>query len=496
MITAVKNQSVPPPRTDDSTYDYDSYNGNVGGFDGYDSFVNDGEGGDEGVRQQPSTAGELKARIADLLSQLESSALPKGEMNKIREALASLEGDIGSAQVLHSKNLAQFLAPIEAKLGNYEAKILGLDGADLPGGWGDDLEDKKVTADDINTLIKRIEAGKQEPSEGSGATKDDVLKVLREAMEDLGAGRQAAADAGYQKVLGAVGGLKDDKTIAEGDYGAKPDKIEGNKFTYDGKEDKSFTFKSPGDGKEIEVKSAEKIEIKPPKDAHVLVFDKGDSYRIEVKTDKGTDIFTLPHDADIRIFSDSVGGFDVENSDGHIVVGASSKTEQKFMGIISRRNRAAKLENATIGNNDQSTYGTRDETEMKNAREILGKISEAMREPDPVQRKELWEEATDAMSRLKSTETRGEGYWNNTAQLVFNVMQGEFGETGLKEMLKDGTINSDFASSLASVLTSKTDENDKVDGEIKGWQRGGLDWSHGYSAEWLKKHSTTGSMDD
>lgn len=503
----VKNQAAQR-----SSLDYQVDNDLEGGD--YSDWESPGSNSDRFVDDTSSgaSASELRSRIQQLKMQLKESLLSQSEIPAVEQEIELLASQVEAA-LANPKNSGSLLARLDQQFSNLEGKILNFDG-DIPGGWGDEEGTEPIQADKIEELIASLEKGERKPDEESEISEEDCLKILKEALADFNNGRTAAASAAYAKVLDALGGPKDEKEIQGELYGAVPTEIEKDTLIFKGGKEgeKSFDFKSPGNGKTIRVEDAESVNITPPtKKTEVQVTSEGDYYVITV----GKDIFKVNKDADIRIFSDKVTG-DIGNSEGKVKIGADEKTARRFMspetqkkfgetlkaaiGKTGERVMGIDYNNGINGNQhigpreeDQPkiTYGVQNvmsaSNEPEDVKRVLNSMAEAALETDPKKQKGAWETALDALKRFKTDFDPGAA--NNRAQLLFNVLFGELGETGLKDAIKSGMIPKEFASELATILEIKPDENTKKGGEIDGYQIGGPGWTHGTSSEFLKKYS-------
>ncbi len=485
MVYPVKNQAtqnrIP---ADDMDYDYPdpSLGEDIGGFElEGDSFV-----GGAGMGSEDLSVKGLRNRIKELLGQLEASSLPQGQLPKIRADLEDLLTQVGSAAFAKDKDVK--LAAIAGKLGNLEPRILGIDSdADLPGGWGDEGPAEPVTQNQILELIQSLEKGERDVEEGSKVSKEECLTKLREALADFGNGREKAATVGYHEVVASLGGPKDAKELFKDAYGETPSKIEGSNVFFDGKDDTSFSLKSADQGKTVILPNATELTLTPKdKSTPVKITGEGENYVIQI----GSDSFRVNKDAKIRIYSDKVSGDGIGNKDGKIVVGASEKSEQKFSDPAKMKETADNLENANIGD-DKAKYGFGGADDKKNteAKKVLSAVAEALRETDPEKRKGLWEEAVDQLKRSKA-EIGGSEHLNDFSQVIFNVIFGELGKSDFKTFLKDGLIPDDFVSEMASQLTENEGEKSNHDAtNVRGISKDDKSWTHGASAEFLKKYS-------
>ena len=71
--------------------------------------------------------------------------------------------------------------------------------------------------------------------------------------------------------------------------------------------------------------------------------------------------------------------------------------------------------------------------------------------------------------------------------MFFNVLYGEFGETGLKQALKNGIIPAEFTQELSQQLEVSPGDAANMN-EINGFLTGGPGWTHASSADFLRSH--------
>lgn len=141
------------------------------------------------------------------------------------------------------------------------------------------------------------------------------------------------------------------------------------------------------------------------------------------------------------------------------------------------------------GNRSQATQ------ESEEVKRVLGLMSQALQSSDEVQKKDLWSQVVFAVDQWKgSDDPKKDSSANNKAQLLFNVLYGQLGESGLKEALQLGIIPDTFSESLALCLECRADENTNIEDEITDLQKGGtadLGWSHSTSASFLRQNKNS-----
>ncbi len=500
----VKNQATRPqiPQEDDSyDFGYGMEDDSFGGFETEDSFSMDGPEGEA----LPATTSELRKKLQEILGQLGTADMRKKEIDKLSEQIANLEMKINEAQGGDPKKRAAKLAPLAAQLASLEQAVVGVPDLDeLPGGWGDDeAKPSEMTKEKVDFMIAALKSGEAKPTDKSKLKAEDIIKILEEALAEKSAGKPRASAAAYAEALEALGGEKDEKQLAEDNFGEKPKKIENGVAYFEGGKEGSLSLNAPGFGKTAVVDKAEEVKITPKnKSDEVSLSEEGDYYVVKC----GNDTFKVHKDAKLRIFSDKVTGA-VDNSDGSITIGATDKASKKFADPVKVNEVAGRIGTAdiTIGyqKGKHSTFGygiseggARGEKMKAGAKKVLNAISEAMRETDPKKQKEKMEYATEALDRLRNEFADDQGGGNDTAQLIFNVLEFELGDKGFKDALGSGLIPQDFADSLAKFLEIKADETNSQ-GEV-GLQKLPNDRpsrTHGDSADYLRRNSKASSSD-
>lgn len=488
--TAVKNLATrQEPQIDDGN----SYDPSMEKDPTLDGYYQDRYSGDSSQNSPTgiSSASELRNRIKELKGQLQGSSLSESEIKAVQGQLAKLEIQINVAQGLSAKNRSAKLTSFETSLGEIESKIAGIgDNTDIPGGWGDNETDPPVTQENIQDLLKSLKIDERAPDEGSKLSKDECIKTLNEALSDFKNGRTSAASSAYSKILDAVGGPKDPKEIIADNYGATPTKIEKDTLTFKGKDgDNTFNLKAPGDGKTCIVENADQLSITPKNiNDKVQVSEEGENYVIAV----GNDTFKVNKEAKLRIHSDQVSGNTIDNNEGNILVGATSKTEMKFISADKREKLANKVTEALgkIGTDYGVDYGRNGGWNgcdvEPDAKKVMQAMADAVREKDPKKQKELWDKALDTLKSVKSQQ-EDPRFTNDTAQVIFNVTYEAMGVDGFKAALKLGLIPAEFSSELSGMLEILPDENTKSN-ETSA-QKGGPAWNHATSSDFLKKNS-------
>jgi len=505
----VKNQQV--DRSESQWVDHND-------FSSYDS--SEELGADQFIsadaRTTPSSLKDLQFRVQQLKLQL-SSGVASGNAAALKAEVQKLENAIG--RMTPAQRLSQ-MGALETKLSGLENQILGFDNGldELTGVADANGGDPGVTPETINALLKQIENGDRVVAEGAELSLDDCKQKLRDAATALLKGDQETAEELYGEAFDALGGEKTPDELLGDQYGEMPSRKEGDTLIYDGKDATSFNFNAAGKGKTCVAENATDVTITPSdKKAEVVISVEGDNYVITV----GNDTFKVSKDAKINILSDHVTGPDVANSKGNITVGASEKTATRFMDPSRRAALARTLSDAVgkiatedyyrysddlrngggtynpeTGQYEQYTkpemkYGVQGFTggspETDDAKKVIKAFADAVAEGDPKKQKDAWENAQDVLVHMR-TNVADPHYLNNRAQIIFNVLYGELGEDGLKQMLTSGMMPMSYANELSTQLESVVDETNSM-GEIEGYLVGGPKWTHGTSSEFLKKYS-------
>ncbi|MFO1518502.1 MAG: hypothetical protein U1F57_02365 [bacterium] len=426
-------------------------------------------------------------------------------------------------------------------------------GIDDGSGFGDEQGNsfhmKDITRDQIMELFHKVEGSK-------GSDTQHLLDILRDALRSLPNDKEHAIE-DYEQVAAQVP-ENTSPTGDEGGDGLQPTRVEDGINYYeatDGNKDFSLTAKGDKGQNVITTTGNVEISLKDPANDKVTLAPSTDSNYLLVKINHGgtEEVYKVSKSvASLRIKSDNITG-DAQGLGDKLTTGVDGGS--KYVSSSDKQGVANKLSAAVnkvgsttgqwdypqstdpnapnyqppsyggygtgyggvggptpsynghvddpnhvyaVGYTDSRVLGTSDgsKAEADAVKGILTRISQAINEPDPKKRDDLWNSINDELDRWKSQDTTGGGSCNNKAQLLFNVLYGELGEQGMKDAFSKGILDVNFARSLAGDLTAMQSENTEMQNEITDYQHGGPGWTHQSSADFLTKYATGPSKSD
>ncbi len=378
------------------------------------------------------------------------------------------DGDLDGADPLFSgePTPSSLRKELEQLKGNFEAN------ADLS-------EDQKDT---YLEKIKKLELSLDlNPSEdGLGSIQDDI--------EGLKMGED----------LPGSGGSDADEELGE----APTREAKGVRY-YESKS-KDFDLVPSAKGGENIVSTPGNVTISPvDKKARVVVTEAGGHIVVRVKGEKKDTVYKIKDNVEkIQINSKNISG-DFENEDG-LVVGSKG---EKFISEEMLSGVAEKLQDS-LGK-IPSKYSSDGEDETRDVKNVIEMMAGAIGEKDPKEKAVLWEDVNDVLSRWLNAPDPGQS--NDRAAVLCWVLHGEFGEKGFKQLLKDGIIPREIATTVAQVISLVASEmladahhegadilGDLSFGILGDFDRdskttlrgtGSLGWNHKMYADFLEKHA-------
>jgi hypothetical protein len=297
-------------------------------------------------------------------------------------------------------------------------------------------------------------------------------------------------------------------------------------------------LQASGKGSENVVTADTTVTLNPrsPEDDPVELKEEGDYVIVKITHEGQVDVYKIGKKAKIIINSDNVTGDDIE--DANISVGAGSSkvyiSEEKIGKIGNKIQNSVGLVGYAVssweeyevdgwgpGFMDADSVGIRDtgsdagggtkytvgyrgregskdsfnkwvveaQAEMKDVKEVLQLMAQAIKEEDDDKKSKKWDVALDAIGRW-NTQHEKKGETNNRDAFLVNVLMGELGEEGFKDALQLGIIPTSFAKKIAEGLMAEATEVNNTTTELQ-WQFGANGWTHQSKADWINKYAGT-----